>query len=112
MQQQQQAHMNTSMLQSCVQRCKQLAAVSVYPQLYNFINRRHVSPKDLVLLTDGFDVAIDAKALDKVPAHFAAITSSRSLLSQQDGFWRGSNSSTNSTPHDLALVFAAERGLW
>lgn len=72
-----------------------------------------VAPTDLVLFTDGLDVVIDAKALEDVPAKFAAIVNNRSD-SDAAGPASASKgpSQASGNPQRLAVVFSAEQACW
>lgn len=62
-------------------------------QLHKYVSNSSIPPTDLVLLTDAFDVTVDARAIASIPDKFAAVT----------------NSSSSSS---LAVLFAAERACW
>jgi hypothetical protein len=59
------------------------------------VSNSTIPPTDLVLLTDAFDVIMDARVIASIPKKFAAVTHS----SDSDG-------------NTLAVLFAAERGCW
>jgi hypothetical protein len=72
-------------------------------QLYKFVSNSSLPAADLVLLTDAFDVVMDARAVDSVPDKFARITNCSSSSSSSGGGGGGSC---------LAVLFAAEQKCW
>ncbi|WIA35557.1 hypothetical protein OEZ86_003982 [Tetradesmus obliquus] len=68
-------------------------------ELYKYVSDSSIPPTDLVLLTDAFDVVMDAQAIASIPDKFAAVTNS-------------SSSSSSSSGGSLAVLFAAERACW
>jgi hypothetical protein len=65
-------------------------------QLHKYVSDSSTPPTDLVLLTDAFDVFVDARAIASIPSKFAAAT----------------NTSSSSSSSRLAVLFAAERACW
>lgn len=70
-------------------------------QLFNYVGNSTIPPTDLVLLTDAFDVVLDARAIASIPRKFERVTNCSSSSSRND-----------STGSCLAVLFAAEQGCW
>jgi hypothetical protein len=66
--------------------------------LYKFVSNSRLPAADLVLLTDAFDVVMDARAIGSIPDKFARITNC--------------SSSSSGGGSCLAVLFAAEQKCW
>jgi hypothetical protein len=74
--------------------------------LYKYVSNSSIPAADLVLLTDAFDVVMDARAIGSIPKKFARITNCSSSSSSN------SSSSDDRGGSCLAVLFAAERACW